>query len=385
MDSDGREVNIFENFPECMLFEVLLRLPVKVLFRFMTVSKQWFSMISHRYFARTYAALSSPHSQPCWGIVKEVLSHHCWHRKDCEMHRVVFPSDKVLEDFDGTLLGFSNGLALYGEHWDKVHRIYVCRIRNLITGELITLPQYEGCPKHLSAGFVTQVEDNVLVSCRVVLIDYSGTDFRVRFAVYFSETCKWVDFDIDFGQEIFFISENKPVVVGKILHQRIYGHRLFAYDPYNKPDSFRLISLPGVERRMYTYLFNEHQGYLRYLMVAFGEREDEYGSLIIWDLRDYNRGEWCLQHRVGLGRIQPDGGGLTTSMRPLCFHPFDSGILYMVNDHVIFSYDIRTQTWKILYDANKYSRCGFIYMSPWHTFVIPPWPTCTRNFSRNCF
>ncbi|XP_073307281.1 putative F-box protein At3g23950 [Primulina huaijiensis] len=387
------------NFPEWMLFEVLIRLPVKVLFKFKIVSKKWFCMISDPSFARMYVARTSllPHSQH-WTLihsrvdhkaatkqflVRTVQLHECSLGTDCLQHRLILPRAQESDDSHYRIYGVSNGLVLYGPLEDIASngRIYRCYICNLITGKWITLPPYEHIFRHVVVGFVTQVEDNILVSYRVVLTD-SGTRFRAcRFAVYFSETGKWVDFEIGFNQPIHFYWWKKAVVLDKILHRMTSGRKIMAYDPYNKLDSFRLLSLPGVKdegkkMNITESLLNEHEGHLRFFVVASNEFSR---SLIIWVLNDYDRGEWCLQHRVGISDIQSDGG-LSLPTVPLSFHPSDQEIVYLINEEVILSYNIKTKTSKILGDSNKNYRCRFPFCHL-YSFVIPTWPTSINSSS----
>ncbi|XP_073030795.1 putative F-box protein At3g28280 [Primulina eburnea] len=232
------------NFPEWMLFEVLVRLPVKVLFKFKIVSKNWFSMISDPSFARMYVARTSllPHSQH-WTlihsrvdhkattrqfIVRNVRLHECSLGTDFLQHRLILPRAQESDDSHYRIYGVSNGLVLCGPPEEVAFngRIYRCYICNLVTGKWITLPPYEHCFRLVVVGFVTQVEDNILVSYRVVLTD-SGTRFRVcRFAVYFSETGKLVDLEIDFNQPIHFYWWKKVVVLDKILPRMTSRHKI---------------------------------------------------------------------------------------------------------------------------------------------------------------
>ncbi|XP_073119667.1 putative F-box protein At3g23970 [Henckelia pumila] len=390
------------NIPECMLFEVLIRLPVKVLFKLKVVSKQWFSMISDPCFARMYVSRASlsPHDSQHWTLihsrvdhmatmdhflVKKVRLHECSIATDCLQNRLILP--RAAQGSDHTIYrinGVSDGLVLYSPPDDvgclaprgRIFGGYIC---NLITGKCITLPPYKHFFGNVIVGFVTRVQDNVLVSYRVVLTDSRTMDGICRFVVFLSESSKWVEFDMHYEEDIYIYGWKKPVVFNKILHRMISQHRLMAYDPYSlKLDSFRMISLPDVEDegdKIAESLLDENQGKLRFFVVTLkGSR-----SFIIWALNDYDRGEWCLQHRVGLGNIRStDGGRLSLFTVPLSFHPSHPETVYMIDDDFIFCYNINTKASKILDASNKNYRCRFprCYL---YSFLIPTWPTSINS------
>ncbi|XP_073153231.1 putative F-box/kelch-repeat protein At1g15680 [Henckelia pumila] len=340
MGSKRKSSREYELIMSCgdTLFEVLIRVPVKILFRFKVVSKQWLSMISDPSFDR------------------------------------------------------SNGLLLFGPAMENHTKgpIYSYDIYNPMTGQGITLPPV---PRHsfqfqIFTGFVTQIKDNVLESFRVLRIvaGYKSFHRSFRYEVYFSEIREWVWYIVDFDQNMYFDHMwDNCVEIEKILHGIVRGH-IMAFDLYNNPDSVRLISLPfdstlaceGDE--IGEYMLFSDQGHLRYLELLRGRSDREF-SLSLWELIDYDSGEWCLQHKVILDKFRCDGDG-SKYLRQLCFNPFGSNVVYMLYkeraSQYLMSYDINTRELKTMDETmddsskNVLSRIPFLLQL--FLFVIPPWP-----------
>lgn len=57
------------DLPEVVLMEILVRLPIKSLFRFRSVSKHWKKLISDPYFARCYSCrCAHSHRTSLWAM-----------------------------------------------------------------------------------------------------------------------------------------------------------------------------------------------------------------------------------------------------------------------------------------------------------------------------
>ncbi|XP_073026629.1 putative F-box/kelch-repeat protein At1g15680 [Primulina eburnea] len=379
-----------DDMPEWMLMEVLMRLPFKVLFKFKTVSKQWCSMISCPSFARMYVdrRSRSPHSQD-WILVSsfadKVMTEQFFLKKlpldgsslgiNC-LDLLTLPCDQF-HGFDHVVVGISNGLLLYGPRLEVAKRlqIYSYEICNPITGQRITLPPSESCFEFVATGFVTQVEDNVLQSYKVVRIEvhHANSGF-IRFDVYSSEIREWEYFRIH--SRICFYKWKNPVVLGKIMHWMVATHSVMAFDPYNinNPPFISLISLPSDDVASYRLrkieldhvLLDEHQGHLRYVEVKLDGRQPI--KLSIWELKDYDSGRWCLQHRVSIDELR-------IRSVPLSFHPFDSNnILYLINYKALLSFDVETGELKVVDDSSENYIDKLPYGMSYFPFVIPPWP-----------
>ncbi|XP_073119668.1 putative F-box/kelch-repeat protein At1g15680 [Henckelia pumila] len=377
------------DIPEWMLWEVLMRLPLKVLFQSKVVSKQWCCMISDPSFARMLYA-DRIWRFPLWILVSsfanKAMIDHFSNKKlavldgcnsigaNCLDLIVLRHGQEVgVDGWDFIVVAISNGLLLYGPRVECPSRllIYSYDICNPITGQRIILPPSQHCFEFVATGFVTQVQDNVLQSFRVVRVDVHHMDSGfVRFDVYFSEIRKWKYFQLH--SLIYFYKWKNPVVFRQTLHWMITKHRLLAYDPYN--NSVRFTRLPSDDPASYEEskidvddaLFDEHGGHLRYAEVKLDDRG--WTNVSIWVLDDYDSARWCLQHRVGLE--EPSDSSV-----PLSFHPFDSNIVYIINGKLgLYSYDFKSRELIIVDGSTRCYRHQLPYALSYFNFVIPPWP-----------
>ncbi|KZV20553.1 F-box protein-like [Dorcoceras hygrometricum] len=375
------------DFPEWMLFEFLVRLPYEVLFRLKLVSKEWCRMISDTCFARMYVDRIS-HSKR-WILVSSFAKERptnqfILNNEGCAnwLDLLMLPPHQLgVDRFQNIVVGSSNGFLLYGPRsvfppW-RLLNDYIYEICNPVTGQRIILPPSQHRFELVATGFVTQIEDNVLKSYRVVRVEVHHMDLgSIRLNVYSSETRRWEYHTIH--DRINFYRWRNPVTLGRTLHWIIDGYRqLAAYDPYDKPDSVRLIPLPShdvarADIEFKNVLLDQHQGHLRYVEMSLNSSQghtmyQHWDHLSVWILNDYDSGSWSLQHSVS-------GDGLMTTSVPLCFHPLDSNVLYIVNNAALLSYNFGTRELKIEDDSrpgytNRVPYCLYYFL-----FVIPPWP-----------
>ncbi|CAA0831424.1 Unknown protein [Striga hermonthica] len=404
---------------EWVLMEVLSRLPIKMVIRCKSVSKQWLSLISDPYFSRFYnisargwqasAFSGSVWRRPPWVFIFKRMS-----AEGCEMtlfseeelmdimypfpnspspNYCVLPLPKSQQAEKGrtyAIQAIHDGFVLY--KWTDfstgVHELYIC---NPMTDQWFPLPRPKYIPKtNVSFGFITRVEAGMLTSHRVVLVrcHYQKKSF-IEFQVFCSESGKWVEYTVHSRRAVRVCDNKKTVFLDGKLHWDDCELGLIAYDPYTSPDGMRLIDFPKDLYRSYrsvSYRLNfsscgVHQGLLKYFEVTEPFSARGFSHLKICVLEDYDMGRWCLQHMVGCEDIRV-GGSL--SRRPLpaqlvCFHPYNADIVYMQRRKDLVSYDMRTRELRPLglphepeKNFNLMCEVGYLFFP----LVLPTWPIC---------
>ncbi|GER25039.1 F-box family protein [Striga asiatica] len=400
------------------LIEVVCRLPIKIVIRCKSISKQWLSLISDPSFARFYNIISlgwqasafsgSVLRRPPWVFIFNKMSAegcgmtHFWEEKVMDImypfpnspspNYCVLPIPKSQQQqgkkgrmYD--IQAIHEGLVLYKWNVRKgIDELYIC---NPMTNQWFRLPRP---PKYItnanvSYGFIARVEAGILTSYRVVLVRcYPQKQFFIEFVVFCSESGKWVEYTVHSTRAVQVSYINKTVFLNGQLHWDDCEVGLIAYDPYTSPDEMRLIDFPKDRYRGYyrhTANYNScgvHQGLIKYFEVV-----DPYGGLSgfsqlkIWVLEDYDMGGWCLQHMVAYEDIWIAGRwyGRQTGADLVCFDPYDVEIVYLRWCRELVSYDMRTRELRALglphepEKSDKFMLNAFYLCFP---LVLPPWP-----------
>ena len=160
-----------------------------------------------------------------------------------------------------------------------------------------------------------------------------------------------------------------------------------AFDPFGfemgSGVACRFINLPAQHGHYNLAYLGSCSGHLR-LSLGHG-----YSMVRVWDLEDYDKGEWCLKHQISLkvlrgywnSRPNRKGNNMLAihGLRVLGFHPYDKDILYLLFPDCIVEYNMRTQA----LEAGCEFRLGVsvknntvVYiMGEIHRVVLPCWPT----------
>nr|XP_027124290.1 putative F-box protein At3g23970 [Coffea arabica] len=278
--------------PDWFLIEVLCRVPIKSVFRFKSVSKQWLSLISHPSFARFYISQASALPVQCqqWAFLFKrmhvegsTISHFAdQHTKPLAN---MYSCNPTSPDFH--ILPLPDSQEAKGQ----TLVCSSCTETSLQTGQ---------------CGFVTQVEAGILRSYKVVLVHCCPQKRGfLEFEIFSSESGIWEDFVVNSGCAIRISCHHKPIFFEENLHWSDSELGIIAYDPYNNPNEFRIIEFPtdaDGEYSMSRYGFNSsmygvHQGYLKYFEVS-RRHQQGFSDFKIWVLEDYNSNKWFLQHTV---------------------------------------------------------------------------------------
>ncbi|XP_028057637.1 F-box protein At1g49990-like [Camellia sinensis] len=342
---------------DSLIQEIVLRLPVKWVFRFKAVSPNWLSRISEPSFSQLYVSRKinfrilyryvyvshfrqilerldpeSPDVYPSENFSVLFLSTHQEHLQ----RRKLF---KILATSKGLLLSCLVAPLTY----------YMC---DPVTTQWVTLPKPPDGGLNLHPFFIGEGliafanQDNMVTSYKVVRVEWHPVEsVYLNFEVFSSET---------------------------------------PFDPYNFEEC-RLIDLPNYRdiesENQYdgSYrLCEECQGMLRYFEAAPDITEDICFSM--WIMRDYKKGEWNLVHRATHDEIWSDDPQISSYLFhvhfiPLAYHPFNLDIVYLRCEErsCIVAYNIKTKRLEV-----SCNPVGIDENLSWRVvipFVLPMWPT----------
>ncbi|KAK2980806.1 hypothetical protein RJ640_029883 [Escallonia rubra] len=383
--------------PDWLLFEILVRLPVKSLFRFKCVCKRWRSLVAPHTFSRSYISRRLDSSFLSFRILfryiyvsefPEVLARL---RPDVyEAHNFpvlflsTFEEQQQQQRGQFKIVAWSNGLILCCSLGPMNY--YVC---DPVTRQSVTLPTHTG-RHNAREGLVSRInEENVLSSFKAVRLSVESNCLNLE--TYSSETGEWVDYTnrLSCPEPISLLKRGGgPIHFNGILHWFVYDHGMVAFDPYKEyedTESCRLIQFPedrdADNEKKYDGLYrlcDECQGTLRYFEVA--PEPSEYFCFSMWILRDYEKGEWSSEFRVTRSDLWTNDAKISSSLMhatfvPLSFHPFNLDVVYLrcVKPSCIVSYNITSKRLDI-----SCPLVGVVEDLSWRVvipFVLPMWPT----------
>lgn len=403
----------FPYIPESVVVELLIRLPMKCIFRCKCVCKQWRSLIDAPSFAISFVSrIASLSAQPkLW-----TLLYKCIHAQEIPHERGFFrnllsndvglacltkpdlPASaqahgaEVYGTLDYIIAMDGNGLLLCGSN-SGLHlgRYYIL---NPITKQYVEIPPSKRPFPHCCVGFISQVKNSVVTSYKVIrLEDGRGKTSILKLDIFSSETGEWGDIDIPFEQQLHLLPLWKmPVVLKEILHFMDRELGILAYDPYKGPHSCRIIKLAGDIDRYWsksvdvnTILFDVHHGLLRFFVVS-NAFNDGY-RIRMWTLCDYEEGLWLFEHCIRLNEVACDISFPSSSyLVPIAFHPFDSDTVYLGHGRSVLSYDylsqqlleldtnVTLQTDDVTLETDEVTLKNDIHWYLVYHFVLPLWP-----------
>lgn len=380
--------------PDCILSQILLRVPVKFLFRCKCVSKHWQNMISELSFGCSY----SGHYEDCstcsvpWTFLffcstdyASVTSNST--RISCGVFNMCYPAQhnlpgSVLEFFEFKqqvprpfrVLACSSGLVLYRAV--KRRKDYV---HNPLTKQWVALPRRSQLHKWVSIGFLVDQENSSFHVVRIA--EFSGSSSVLDLEIFSSPVGKWIESKLSCDSPVMLSIKHQEAVVYKgILHWREYNNRIIAYDIMKNAHQCRLIDMPKDRDRDAVGLLGASKECFRYLEV----KRDPYDRwyLSVWILNNYELGEWALEHQISIldiAHANPQFKMLwmisNFNLRPVSFHPVDPDVVFLVCYDFIVLYNLVTKRLKLAKpdsDRDPMSKFNLYESTP---FLLYPWPT----------
>ncbi|GMH07087.1 hypothetical protein Nepgr_008927 [Nepenthes gracilis] len=347
-----------ENTPDWLLSEILLRLPVKSLFRFKCVSRRWHSLISDPYFACSYK-----YSLP-WTFLFHLTDHSGRMNPDggglhaafkfCHPDHYKLPSFilELLEGRQGAtgslrVLACSNSLLLCSSTQHRKELYYVC---NPLTMQWVGLPRRPQLHKWVNIGFVVEPEDGSFHVVRIA--EFSCSTNVLDLEIFSSSSGKWITRKLPCVSPVMLsIRHRNAVSYRGILHWREYNNRIIAYNPRDNTDQCRLLGMPTGRDRDGQGVLGVSQDSLRYFEVH--KQSQKYG-FSVWVLRNYEFGEWCLEYRVSVAEIGSADPLINEALHstrcflnPLAFHPLIPDVVFLVCYDSVVLFNFRTRRFHV--------------------------------------
>ncbi|KAL9240614.1 hypothetical protein vseg_014812 [Gypsophila vaccaria] len=336
-------------FPDEVILQILARLPIKSLFRFRTVCKNWYKLPSDNYFIHLFNSISAVNSM----VLVEITDFSDYNNK----------YSIICVDFMTGVSEFSldflnvrvkirascNGLLCCSGVRDK-GVFYVC---NPITRQFKLLPKCRERPvtrfypdaEATLVGVASDLADNGRFS--VVLAGYHRpfghrADNRFVSLVYDSRVNMWRKI-VTFQEEGFTqMNRNQVVFVNGKLHWLTGSYSCILVLDL-EGDVWRKMYLPGemrcgVGNRMYLL---ELRGCLSIIQIS-----DAWMS--IWVLEEYDKQEWRMVDRVSLRCIR----GLVPGIFPISQ---TRECVFLATHRQVLFYHRRSRVWKEMYSVKSNS------------------------------
>ncbi|KAJ6411055.1 hypothetical protein OIU84_007748 [Salix udensis] len=301
------------DIPDSLLTEILIRLPMKSIFLFKSVSKRWLSLISDAFFGRYYVARIN--NDPALS-----RSHQPWIFLFPYFYKEVLPMETVIR------FPTSFNPELFYELSSSLFSLSFLPV------------QTEDSPASfchsMDAGIICKDDGSYTV---VRIPNEESSSNMLELEIFSSETGTWTEFNFSCRVRNYSRSNHKrlysTISYNGILHWAA-DKQIFAYDPYRSGESLRL-----------------------------------------WELTNYESGQWNLKHQRNLGEIcsvharlhELFGSDVTICFRPLAMHPFDWDTVYGSCGSRLISYNLQTGISNLI-------DYGLI-PAALHPFILPPWPT----------
>ncbi|KAJ6346452.1 hypothetical protein OIU77_029324 [Salix suchowensis] len=367
--------------PDGVLMEILSRLPLKPIFKFKCVSKRWLSVISDPSFAM--ARIEKKSLSPAWDLLfcymhdgdREFSAKDMLPRLTFKNHSDFQPRNFSLEFLTREVqpqnqpikvLATSNGLILCcnTQRWQTDY--YIC---NPLTTQWVSLPRPLLVQERVSIGFSSGDR-----CYRVVRIVKSSDESAVlNLEIFSSDIGQWRQQML--SCPIVRLLDLPAIVYNEIMHWSASLSTILAYGPNVNSDQCRLINLPIEKRSLHLGMIGLCSERLCYLRVDVDDIRPLNASLRVWELKNYDSGEWFMRSKTLLADIASlDYLSISNYLiMPLAFHPFDKDTVYFYARGCIASCNLRTRRWAAITD--KLIPGGCVNEATVFPFVLPPWPT----------
>ncbi|KMT16317.1 hypothetical protein BVRB_3g054650 [Beta vulgaris subsp. vulgaris] len=334
-------------FPDEVILHILARLPIKSLFRFRTVCKYWYQLLSDKYFVHLFNEMSAKSSMILVEITEVSEFKSSLICVDYLRGVSEFPLDFLKDRVK--VRASCNGLLCCSSIPDK-GVFYVC---NPMTREFKLLPKTRERPvtrfypdgEATLVGIACNLSDNSKFN--VVLagyhrpFGYSPTKTFICM-VYDSDVNKWRKF-VTLQEEHFTqMNRNQVVFVNGMLHWLTVSYSCILVLDL-EVDVWRKIYLPdkmssGTGNRMYLL---ESNGCLSLMQISDAWMD-------IWVLEDYEKQDWRMVDRVSLRCIRGLGPGIfPISQTGEC--------VFLATHKQVLVYNRSTAVWKEMFAVKSNS------------------------------
>ncbi|XP_010431106.1 PREDICTED: F-box protein At3g28330-like [Camelina sativa] len=368
---------------------ILARLPIKIITTSKLVCKQWNSLVESPLFRKLFMSLHQ-NSHSSWSLMCRVLPE---------------PDDEVVAHYGCETWGLQRSLSSYissflthrfntqypiitlVEAYTHVGLILITSgvtdtyyVANPISRQCVEIPHPPPPTRGLffTSGLVTQIENDVFLGYKVVLMDTSNVSV-LSLLIYSSETGLWSFKTLQSHLLLSSLNGFNPISLnGSLYWIGDYGEVLVSHDFYatgNESDRCQATAFPDVGtktnlRRVCT----TSQGFIMYMNMVSQVKDDGHveHKLRVWRL---NSPEWLL-----VSEISPVCCETGFNYIPLTINPFDANTMYMMcTMHQCLGstnfHEDKFGRHNSLDCCNDYQTLSFVGLYPSYIsmFVLPRW------------
>ncbi|CAH8272758.1 unnamed protein product [Arabidopsis lyrata] len=353
--------------PEEVLVKILARLSLTSIARFISVCKEWKSIINSDYFRDQYESLNSS-SSISWSIMStrnqtfasEIVGHHgCqrWGLKNSLGSYMHNKSDTPLRKT--CVLSCTDGIVLL--YTETIEGAPMYHVGNPLLQQWVQIP----LPPHLTVfdvvrlqesmffsdtGLVTKMEKGIVVGYKVVWMLVSWfVSTKLTFMIYSSETGVWKTENVRCKRSMIWSRLKYSVPLNGILHwlssigSDIDANYIVSYDFYNGVDDDECRTIPFPDFQEY----QQARCFKRTITMSAG-------FVVYCNIFSDNGGRTIMVWRLISTDDHPNAWQLSWKLNPICkfyadyfpvvMHPLNYEIIYMWcrNKNAMMSLNLRT-------------------------------------------
>ncbi|KDP39731.1 hypothetical protein JCGZ_02751 [Jatropha curcas] len=390
-------VTTINDVPDCLIIEILLRLPLKSAKHCMLVSKHWYALMSTPYFAHRFLQLNytsvllMSYEDFDNGIKKLLVTYQKWIFRSQALSLSVLPCDYLPcepEAEPASVVASCQDLLLCCSRLGSKSVYFIC---NPTTGRWTQLPPSPPPHKQTRHGFIFQ-GCGTSFKYAVVRIPYFAelrfcNDLKVQ--IFISDSANWSEKLLTCRSKVFgwpLLNCSGIPHKGMLFWISCFLNVLIGIDPFNEGESPRLIDLPpGAFSIRINKSLAVCKGILRLLEIKDDFTKDVL-SIRVWDLKDYEQVEWCLEHDIsffGLQSKNPTWFQCKQSVKLLASDSNNGDIVYfMMGRSTVVSCNLHMQTLDVICDniiVEAFDK-AFVYALPWQPTFIPSLPLQNRCY-----
>ncbi|XP_059294751.1 uncharacterized protein LOC132047772 [Lycium ferocissimum] len=227
---------------------------------------------------------------------------------------------------------------------------FIC---NILTRQWTVLPP--NCPRKLGIGFL--IEPNCVDNARYQVLQYFYNDNSGIYGeIFSSEQGQWTRFVVASPRTLNYLGRITSLIAcGRMLYGLNYKSNVradfvLAFDPFtNDPAQIlHIIDLPLEARDIHGLLCSKLgvcQGRLLFAQVI--DQPSRYPCISVWELEDYTMGKWTLVHKriptIKASRVPKLRRDTKHLVSVLAFHPYNEDLVCLrVGNYHVVMYNIRT-------------------------------------------
>ena len=374
-----------DDLPDCMLLEILIRLPLKSIFQCKCVSHRWRSLISAPSFAYLVRLQASSIFRP---PIVLLFNNQIRNRNSIKKFLVAPEESPEFDSLVSLIIQCNNNDSAEDTVHASCHDLLLCSKKmdagsdsmtayymlNPITRQSVALPPLLQSSRRTWVGFVCYYNDNInMVSYRVLRIPYFPGKYIFEFPkefkvdIFSSDTGRWSESVVLWPKGYLL---NEYVFAGVPYNGLLFwlgkDGCVFGVDPCTGRCCRFFQSPIESEEGLALYHLEVCQGALRMFEVSglpLTVTEQRQSKLRVWELKDYDNegGEWWMEHELCFHQmVSEKSAWLTDYVRRgrnspilvamLACHPYDRDIVYVMIRGKIISCNMRRKTLEVLCD-----------------------------------